>query len=613
MVGTPYSYNFNQNLQVSGDAGYNGFGVKWAVVSGSLPTGLTLNPTTGVLSGTPVQNGTASFVLDATYMTKTGEQSYQIPVQLGILVSLGAGSPSQGIVGQAYNFDLNSLVSVANDSAYAGAGSGVTWSVVSSTLPAGLYLTNSGKIGGTPTAAGSGSVTARATYKGASGDQSYQVVTLNIVTSLATSASPLEGIVGVPFTYDLKPLVSVTGDNTYSLGAVTWNVVSGPLPAGLTLDSSTGVISGTPTAAASGNVTLGASYRGQNGTQVYQIQMLNIAVALATATPTAALVGTAYTYDFKPLVSATGDSSYAVSKVTWKADTLPAGLALSTDGVLSGTPTTAVAAAPVNVTATYRTKTATKSYAVTVNNNVKNQGSYRTWSDGTVAASCKGYMSPTAPNVYQGATGDGVYRIKPAGSSSTVDVFCDMTTDGGGWMMAYKWPKGLTSQPSAVWAGSTAYGTTPNKTTAEIVYVPTLTSTSWSSITEARMELVTGGTAKAFIKFSTVGQDKNSWFAKSNVLSSTWTDLTSSTQNYFSIAGDAANYRNWQIHGTYAGCPNDTGWMLITYDPAHDTCVRQGAWYSAAVGAIFYSTASTKQILNTGSMGFADALVVLVR
>lgn len=61
-------------------------------------------------------------------------------------------------------------------------------------------------------------------------------------------------------------------------------------------------------------------------------------------------------------------------------------------------------------------------------------GGYRTWADGSLAASCNDYLHPGALKTYAGSTGDGVYRIQPAGQTAT-DVKCDMTTDGGGWTL----------------------------------------------------------------------------------------------------------------------------------------------------------------------------------
>lgn len=66
-------------------------------------------------------------------------------------------------------------------------------------------------------------------------------------------------------------------------------------------------------------------------------------------------------------------------------------------------------------------------------------GATRYWSNNTYAT-CLGYIkSNTDIYRYIGATGDGIYRIDPDGSGTIApfDVYCDMTTDGGGWMAVY--------------------------------------------------------------------------------------------------------------------------------------------------------------------------------
>jgi hypothetical protein len=57
----------------------------------------------------------------------------------------------------------------------------------------------------------------------------------------------------------------------------------------------------------------------------------------------------------------------------------------------------------------------------------------RQWGDGAAAASCQEYRFPPPPYRYEGAIGDGFYRVAPPGRGLTATVFCDMTTDGGGW------------------------------------------------------------------------------------------------------------------------------------------------------------------------------------
>jgi hypothetical protein len=60
-------------------------------------------------------------------------------------------------------------------------------------------------------------------------------------------------------------------------------------------------------------------------------------------------------------------------------------------------------------------------------------GTTRTWADGTLAASCKAYLSGDGlGHTYSGATGNGLYRIQ---LSAPTDVRCDMSNDGGGWTL----------------------------------------------------------------------------------------------------------------------------------------------------------------------------------
>jgi hypothetical protein len=362
LIGQAYiGFDFKRLLSVTGDAQYTGYGVHWSVAQGRLPAGLTLN-SDGTLSGTPTAAGTASFQLLASYKSKAGQQAYQVVVA-NITVGLATGTPPQALVGQSYSYDLKPLLSVTGDAAYTG--SGVAWSVVSSTLPAGLFLTSDGWIGGTPSAGGTGAITARATYKTVSGQQTYQVVTLNIVVGLAAGTPP-QAIVGQPYSYNINPQLSVTGDPAYSGAGVTWSQVSSTLPAGLYLTSD-GWIGGTPSAGGTGSITARAAYRGANGEQTYQVVSLNISVSLAGATPPQGMVSKAYSYDLKPLLTVGGDPAYNGSGVTWSvaSGALPDGLNLSADGVISGTPSTSTTAT-FEVKAAYRTSAGQQSYQLFV-------------------------------------------------------------------------------------------------------------------------------------------------------------------------------------------------------------------------------------------------------
>lgn len=117
-------------------------------------------------------------------------------------------------------------------------------------------------------------------------------------------------------------------DETYD-NTVVYSVVEGALPAGLTLNASTGVISGTPTAATSEPTTVVVECRVANylyGNKTVTIAPISSVISMSSSTAT---VGKAFSATLGCTLQ--GDTTYAIE------GTLPAGLTYS-DGVISGTP-----------------------------------------------------------------------------------------------------------------------------------------------------------------------------------------------------------------------------------------------------------------------------------
>jgi hypothetical protein len=481
-------FDFNSVLQVMGDPSYNGTGVHFSVVGGALPAGLSLS-SSGQLSGTPTSAGTSTFQVMAAYKTKAGQQTYQV-VTMAITVSLASATPPQAIVGEAYSYNLNPLLTVSGDTGFSSGA--VTWNVVSSSLPAGLYLTAAGYIAGTPTAGGTGTITAQASYRGVNGQQSYQVVTLNIVVALGAATPPL-AMVGQAYSYDLNALLSVTGDSGYKSGAVTWNVVSSSLPAGLVLDSS-GHISGTPTAAGSGAVTAQATYRGVNGRQTYQVTAQVESVSLASATLPAAKAGVSYSaYDFKPLATS-NDPGFTTDAATWTVvDSLPAGMSLSSSGVLSGTPSV-VGSTTFHLRASYKGASGQQAYTLTSADNSSISAS-------TLAA-FTGVSDYTNTTQSLTLTNSGTSTANLSYSSSspnfTVSGCTSIPANTSCTATVSFYPTGVTSYSGQLSITGAANGTvTVPLSGSSVLNVQTFTtSTSWTvpaKLTSAQVLVVGGG------------------------------------------------------------------------------------------------------------------------
>ena len=130
-------------------------------------------------------------------------------------------------------------------------------------------------------------------------------------------------------------------------GSYTFSVVSGTLPAGLTL-SSDGLLAGTPTTVGSPPVTIAAiDGNGCPGVIPFVMAPSANCLVIAFSPPTLPIgkVGVPYS---RQITASGGTGSYTFSVVS---GTLPAGLTLSSDGLLAGTPTT-VGSPPVTILAT---------------------------------------------------------------------------------------------------------------------------------------------------------------------------------------------------------------------------------------------------------------------
>ena len=294
----------------------------------------------------------------------TSAQAPSEPAAPLLTVTLNGYPLPAAMVGRAYaGFDFNAVLQVAGDASFDG--QAVTWALVAGALPAGLTLGADGVLSGAPTEAGTASFQVKASYKTASGTQAFEILTGEIVVSLQGATLPA-ALVGRAYAgFDFNSVLQVSGVESFDGQAVIWALVGGALPAGLTLGAD-GVLSGTPTTAGTSSFQVKASYKTADGTQTFEILTGEVQVFLAGATLPAAVQGAAYSYDFKPQLSVSGDPAFNVSQVTWTLEgALPQGLVFNADGTITGVPT-AEGSYPFTVRAQYLNKEGAQTYQVLV-------------------------------------------------------------------------------------------------------------------------------------------------------------------------------------------------------------------------------------------------------
>jgi len=321
----------------------------------ALPGGLKLDSTTGIISGTPTTvTSTASYTIRATNTNGSTTASVSITVNDIPPSSLGySNNPAVFTVGTAL---VNGTKNLPTSS-----GGVVDSYSITPALPAGLALNSQGETRGTPTAASPTTVyTVTATNSGGS-----TTALLTITVNNASATSPPENL-----TYATNPVIytkgtAITNNSPGSTGgAVASYSVSPALPVGLALSTSSGIISGTPTAVTSAaNYIVTATNSAGFTSASVNITVKDVAPSALTysSNPATYRKGAAITNN-TPTSSGGAVVSYGVSPA------LPAGLTLNTtNGVISGTPTAATPTTSCTVTASNSGGSATALLAITVN------------------------------------------------------------------------------------------------------------------------------------------------------------------------------------------------------------------------------------------------------
>lgn len=216
-IDTPYSLA----LRAAG-----GGGRTWSIASGQLPPGLTLNSSTGAITGSPTVAGVYEFRVRVSDGSRLGTRQLTIPVREPLAAQVPRVPPAE------VGVPLTALKVVAT-----GGFGAKAWRLEGSPPPGLTLDARTGAITGTPKAPGSYPIKVVVTdSEGRSATADLTIVVSPRLTIAATRLTPAQ--TGRRYQARIAALGGV-GEKTFALRA-------GRLPAGVHLNPTTGVLSGKP-------------------------------------------------------------------------------------------------------------------------------------------------------------------------------------------------------------------------------------------------------------------------------------------------------------------------------------------------------------------------------
>jgi len=313
---------YNQPVETVGGIGALTFSIVLPG-TGTLPSTLSLNPTTGMVSGTPTAPA-GTFPFTVRVADTSGQQDTQ-----ALSVRITPTTPPQitttslpnGTAGQPYSQRVQATGGIGT----------LAWSISAGSLPAGLNLNPSGPLGGTisGTPLSGGSFNFTVTITDSSGQTDTQALSISVTPLSITTTSLPSGSIGQTYNQTVRTVGGIAPLN-FSIDP------PGTLPPGLILSQTTGVISGTPIVPAG---TSSFTVRVQDAGGQADTQGLSIVINLFNAPniTTTTLEGGTVGQSYNQTLRANGGTG----ALTWSvsAGSLPAGLTLSPAGTISGVPT----------------------------------------------------------------------------------------------------------------------------------------------------------------------------------------------------------------------------------------------------------------------------------
>ena len=313
----------------------------WSITP-DLNNGLTLNASSGQLSGTPnISQALTNYVITASNIT--GSDSANISIQID--------EPPPNITNlNTHNYLINAVITPLNFTNNGGIAN--TWSI-NPALPTGLIFNSSnGQISGTPTA--------------------NSTLTTYIVTASNNTGSD-NASVQISIN-ELAPTINEVGQQNYDIGqsinplnlvntgglATFWSITPN-LPSGLIFNSNIGQISGTP------NITNALTSYLVTASNTAGFDTVNISIIVLALAPNISNIGL-QTYPKDLGITPISAINTGGGATAWSiSPTLPAGLIFNgSNGQISGTPSIISSITTYTITASNTTGSSTANIIISV-------------------------------------------------------------------------------------------------------------------------------------------------------------------------------------------------------------------------------------------------------
>jgi hypothetical protein len=376
----PAAWTIGRTLAATGAVSGGTAPYQWIVASGGLPGGISLDPQTGSLSGTPAATGDFVYSIDA-YDAWGAKCSASGSITINPVPAVPAATLPAWTVTRPYS----------NAIGCSGGTTPLTFDVASGEVPPGMTLTSGGSLDGVPTTTGSYTFDARVT------DAAGATATGSI--SVTINAEPVVTIANLRAWTEGRPYDETLGSSG-GTAPLTWSVASGTLPVDAPIGETNGAITGTMLGA--GEYTFVAQVTdaaGATATQTFTVKVNPVPAVPAATLP----AWTAYRSYSNAIGYSGGTPPLTIDVASGE---IPPGMTFTSGGSLDGLPTT-----PGSYTFGARVTdaagaTATGSISVTINQTpAVTTASLPAWTEGRPYDQMLGSSGGTAPLTWSVASG----------------------------------------------------------------------------------------------------------------------------------------------------------------------------------------------------------------